>query len=331
MSKAITSSTLIVLSAFALAGCGGDGGGGGGGGGGDGTAQKAATAGITARLAAKIGEAAADQADDEDDSSTQSLRTKQAEACSDGGSIAQTTASRSSPFLSSDITVERTVADNCRESSSGDGFSSSSRQDGILELGEAEQGTVQYIRASDIDDDPASGSPFILQSSFSSSQTSSSFNARLQGELNICDGCSSPTMGGTQELLGYFSFSFEGDGAPGFSATYGDGPNDPIALISTIGESTTATSIDGRFGFDDGADCSVTAVYDTISPIITETETGLTTSGELEVAFDSGEPVRVVFNSDGSATINGETFTAEDLAQIEDKCASSLEQSDQPT
>ena len=327
MSKAITSSTLIVLSAFALAGCGGDGGGGGGGG----TAQKAATAGITARLAAKIGEAAADQADDEDDSSTQSLRTKQAEACSDGGSIAQTTASRSSPFLSSDITVERTVADNCRESSSGDGFSSSSRQDGILELGEAEQGTVQYIRASDIDDDPASGSPFILQSSFSSSQTSSSFNARLQGELNICDGCSSPTMGGTQELLGYFSFSFEGDGAPGFSATYGDGPNDPIALISTIGESTTATSIDGRFGFDDGADCSVTAVYDTISPIITETETGLTTSGELEVAFDSGEPVRVVFNSDGSATINGETFTAEDLAQIEDKCASSLEQSDQPT
>jgi|UPI0005C15AE5 hypothetical protein len=318
MSTRVWSGILIACSSIALFGCGG-----GGGGGGATSTEKAAAAGVTAKLAAKFGQIASDQVDDE--SSTQSLSTKQVESCGQSGTRNETSGSRSSPFLSSNITTERTVANDCRTSESGDGFSSSSREDGIQEFGEAEGGAVSYLRASDIDDDPATGGPFILEASGSGGGQQFNLSARFQGELNICEGCSSPTQGGTQELLGYFSFQISGNQAPNFSASFGDGPDAPIALITTEAGSTTTTSIDGRFGFDDGSDCNFNADYDTISPIITENDTGRTTGGELDVSIDGGESVRVVFNSDGSATINGETFTAEELAALEDDCASVLE------
>lgn len=321
MSKPIWTGIVIACGSVALFGCGG-----GGGGSGDNETQKAATASVAAKLASKVGQVASNQAEDEN--ATQSLRTKQSQSC-DQGEITETSASRESPFLSSSLSTERAVADECRTSDSGDGFSSSSRRDGILEFGEAEGGAVGYIRASDINDDPATGGPFVIEASGSGNGQQFDFSARFQGELNICDGCSSPTQGGTQELLGYFSFSTEGNQAPNISSTFGNGPDDPVTLISTDSGSITETSIDGRFGFTDGRDCDVRAVYDTISPIITENETGRTTGGELDVRFDDAPPIRVAFNSDGSATIDGETFTAEELAVLENDCASALEDIEQ--
>lgn len=335
----------LALSALAIAACGGGGGGGGddgggGDGGGDGGGepsaetrdQAAATASI-ANLFAKAGVAAANQVDEMDDeATTQSLTVKDAVSCGAGGTIDETTTTENvgSPFAEN-LSVMTTIADNCRESGSGDGVTFSSRQDGILAVGEAEGGAVSYLRASDINGDPASGGPFIIQASGNTPQGNFETDGAFQGELNVCDNCASPTQGGTQEIIGYLEASFSGGSLPGagdipdFTSTFGDGPDSPVTLIAKDMGATTETTIDGRFGFDDGGACDFMSTYETVDPLITDNETGVTESGRLNVTT-GGATLDVRFLGGGSVSVNGETYTAEELAALNDNCKAALDQ-----
>lgn len=332
----------LALSAFAIAACGGgsggdDGGGNGGGNGGGGEPdtetrnQAAATASI-ASLFSKAGVSVADQANDMDDeATTQSLTMKAVEPCSAGGTIDRQPPANEdvgSPFASS-LTITRTVATNCQIEQSGDGSPSTSFENGILVNGEAENGAVIYFRASDTGDNPASGEPYVLETSGSTPQGDFDISFVAQGELNICDNCASPTQGGTQEILGYADFSFSGGSFPGapeipaISTTFGDGPDNPVTLIAKDMGATTETTIDGPFGFDDGGACNFTSDYETISPLITDNSSGLTTGGQVNITT-GGSTFDVVYNSDGSITVNGETYTVEELAELNQDCKSAL-------
>ncbi|WP_420429425.1 hypothetical protein [Algiphilus sp.] len=308
-------------------GNGGNGGGGNGGGNG-GTAEtrdQAAQEGAIATLLAKVASTAASQADDADDSnSTQSLSTKQQDGCVQ---TSESTEDVGSPFASP-LSVTTTTADDCRDSGQGDGFSFSSRQDGVLAVGEAENGNVIYIRASDISGDPTSGGPYILQVESTFNGQTTSQDVELRGELNVCDNCASPTRGGNLELIGYLSSSFAGNNVPAFSSTFGTGPNDPATIIINEGSQTTETRIDGPFEFSDNGSCDVSTDYETVDPIITDNSSGQIQSGRLNVTVD-GESFVVVYNGDGSVTVNGETYTAQELAALNSDCADALEDASQ--
>lgn len=330
MNTPIRSGALILFSGIALTACGGGGGGSGGNGGGAPAEEKAATAGVAASLMAKFAPAAAQQAEEGDDSSTtQSLRTKQQDPCGDSGSISttQSTEDVGSPFAES-LNVMTTTANDCRESGSDGSFSFSSRQDGVLKSGEAGQGTVSYIQASDISGDPANG-PYIFQVTSSGGGSNVNVDGSFRGELHVCDGCANPTDGGTQEVIGYFESSFAGNDVPNYSTTMGDGPDSPVTIIIEEREANTLTSIDGRFGFSDNAGCDISSTYETVSDLVVDNSSGNTVGGELNVTVDDGTTLNVAFNSDGSVTVDNRTFTQEELAALADDCVTTLEQVNQ--
>ena len=314
-------------------GNGGDSGNGGGTGGGNGggnggsveTRNEAAREGAIATLLAKVASAAANEADDADDTNTtQSLSTKQQDGCVQ---ISESTEDVGSPFAET-LAVTTTTADDCRDSGQGDGFSFSSRQDGIIAVGEAENGNVTYIRASDISGDPASGGPYILQFESNFGGQTTSQDVELRGELNVCDNCASPTQGGNLELIGYLSSSFAGNNLPAFSSTFGTGPNNPATIIINEGNQTTETRIDGPFEFSDNGSCDVSTDYETLDPIISDNNSGEIQSGRVNVTVN-GESFLVVYNGDGSVTVNGETYTAQELAALNSDCADALEDASQ--
>jgi len=307
-------------------GNGGGNGGNGGNGGGDTitSRDKAAASGVAAALLPKFSSDFADDVSD-DDGSTQSLQTKQQDQCNDGGSLetSEFTADVGSPFASQ-LDVVRIEADNCRNSSSGGGFSVSSRQDGILEVGSAENERVTYIFASDLGGDPDSGEPFVSETSGSGFPNSS---IEQRASLNVCDGCSSPTQGGTQEIVGFLAGSFDfGDGER-FDVAFGESTENGIEVIAKDMGATTESTINGVFSFDDGTECSLKADYQTVSPVVTSNSgDGRATSGELNVTIDDGETFNVQFNSDGSAIVNGRTYTVQELDALEDACVDNLDQ-----
>ncbi|WP_421717858.1 hypothetical protein [Algiphilus sp.] len=289
------------------------------------TRDEAAREGAIATLLAKVASTAANQADDADDTNTtQSLSTKQQDGCVQ---ISESIEDVGSPFAET-LAVTTTTADDCRDSGEGNGVSLSSRQDGIIAVGEAENGNVTYIRASDISGDPASGGPYILQFESNFGGQTTSQDVELRGELNLCDNCASPTQGGNLELIGYLSSSFAGNDLSAFSSAFGTGPNDPATIIINEGAQTTETRIDGPFEFSDNDSCDVSTDYETLDPIITDNSTGQVQSGRLNVTVD-GESFEIVYNGDGSVTVNGRTYTAQELATLNDACTAALEEASQ--
>lgn len=315
-----------VLGCLSISACGGSSGGGGGNGGGDSnisSRDKAAASGVAAALLPKFGSDLAEGMDD--DESTQSLQTKQQDACNDGGSLSTTefTDDVGSPFASQ-LQVNRIVADDCRNSSSGDGFSFSSRQNGILETGFAEDDRVLYVFASDLAGDPDSGEPFISETTGSGIPASS---IRQRALLHVCDGCSSPTQGGTQEIFGFLVGSFDFGDGESFNIALGESSDNGIELIAKDLGATTESTINGLFSFDDGSECSLKAEYQTVSPVVTSNSgDGRPTSGELNVTIDDGDSFNVKFNSDGSVTVGNRTYTLEELDALEDACVSDLDE-----
>ncbi|MEQ9010388.1 hypothetical protein [Algiphilus sp.] len=287
------------------------------------THGEAAREGAIATLLAKVASSAAARAHDADDSkSTQLLTTKQGSCVQSSENVENL----GSPFAHS-LSVT-TTADHCRDSGQGEGFSFSSGQNGILALGEAEGGNVVYIRASDISGDPASGGPYIQQFESNFGRQTTSHDVELRGELNLCDNCASPTQGGNLELIGYLSSSFAGNDLSAFSSAFGTGPSDQATTIINEGGQTTETLIDGPFEFSDNDSCDVSTDYESLDPIITDNSTGQVQSGRLNVTVD-GSSFEVVYNGDGSVTVNGRTYTAQELATLNDACTAALEEASQ--
>lgn len=258
---------------------------------------------------------------DEDEAMATSASTKDAQPCGDGGTLDQFSSSEDvgSPYFNGAMPVDVIIANNCRESRSGQGFSFSSRMDGRLTVGSAEDGAVAYVKASDLGNDPDVGDPYITTvMSSGASNTDTSFNFR--GLMHICERCASPQEGGTTELTGYFEGGFSINGNS-FEIGFGDSTTAPLNVVVTENASTTETAINGRLAFDDGGQCAFDANYTTISPIVTMTgDDGLPNSGELDVTVEGANPIRIVFNGDGSATIDGQTYTAEQLSALGDEC-----------
>lgn len=258
---------------------------------------------------------------DDEKAMATSTSTKDAQPCGNGGTLDQFSSSEDvgSPYFNGAMPVDVIIADNCRESQSGQGFSFSSRMDGRLTVGSAEDGAVTYVRASDLGNDPDVGDPYIATvMSSGASNSDTSFNFR--GLMHICERCASPQEGGTTELTGYFEGGFSINGNS-FEIGFGESTAAPLNVVVTENASTTETAINGRLAFDDGEQCAFDADYTTISPIVTMTgDDGLPNSGELDVAVEGANPIRIVFIGDGSATIDGQTYTAEQLSALADEC-----------
>lgn len=315
----ISSRSLLIIGASAvlLAACSSS-----SGGGGASEEERAAFAGIAALGIAKFGIDMIDDFDDGDVGAFSAVATKNTEQLPcDSGQQSFTddtgpgpSGGEASPFHSGTFDRVRIEADDCRLSANG----FSSRTDGIFEVGEAEGGSVAYFRASDL-----SGS---LDGFFTSE--SSGFGggifSRQRGLMHVCDECSSPQHGSTFELLAFLRsemrFGDEFDGR----FTMGNSVDDRLDMRFTGQMGGQGQSeIYGRLGFEmAGNPCSFDAVYDTISPIVTEnsfTENEVVTGGELNIDMVGGGSFNVQI-ANNTITVNGVTYTEAELEALAARC-----------
>lgn len=317
-----------IISALALAACGGSGGGGGGGSALSVT-DKAAAAGFSGVYFALDSSELAGQAGEQNDPQAASfsraaakamqqmrVEAKNTQACSSGGSITETASTAESLFAGS-IATQRVVADNCEEVIPEAQFSLS--QNGIVEVGEVEGGAVLYLRTSGPSDDP-DGSD-----TYSSRSSSPDFVSEIdmRGLVEVCDGCSAPQSGGTIEQVIYLQARFLFDGQA-FELNVGEGSASPLQLVGTLSGSTFTADLNGLLGVDvTGTPCAFSADYETVEDLVFENFNGQEeriTGGEMNITVDGGAPLAVVFQADGSLTVDGQTYTEADLKAFDQQC-----------
>lgn len=320
-------SHFAIISALALAACGGSGGGGGGSA--LSVTDKAAAASFSgvffaldsSELAGQAGEQSDPQAARFSTAAAKAMRqmrveAKNTQACSNGGSITEAAGSAES-FFAGTIATQRVVADNCQEVIPEAQFSAS--QNGIVEIGEVEGGAVLYLRTSGPSGDP-DGSD-----TYSSRSSSPNFVSEIdmRGLVEVCDGCAAPQSGGNIEQQVFLQARFLFDGQE-FQLEVGEDSTRPLQLVGTLSGGTFTAALNGLLGVDvTGTPCAFSADYETVEELTFEDFNGQDeriTGGELNISVDDGAPLAVVFQADGSLTVDGQTYTEADLKAFDRQC-----------
>lgn len=323
----LTGATICIA---ALTACGGGGGSGGGGGNALNQDEQAAVAAFGAKLFASAAQGFANNTSPDDDAEEAALRAKQQQECNDSdGSFSTsgpTTEDVNSPYTSDgSLSVSRYEADNCRNSFSGNGFSSESLQDGLFLEGSAESGAVAFFQTSELGTEPATSDPYITESSSSGNPGISS---ELRALMHVCDGCSMPPNGEDFALQAYLDGDFD-FGEDAFSFQYGRDSSTPLVVSELdTGGGTRETEINGFLAFSFADGCAFEADYETVDPLLTEnagTENEQFVGGRLALDVN-GENVDVEFQQDGAVLVDGERFTEADFEEIDERCDFAIEQ-----
>lgn len=296
-------------------------GGGGGGGGGPSSDAKAALAGVAALSIAQTGVGLASDAEEDQDFKSLSKATEEVECDSGSQTITDDvgpgpSGDQASPYHDGSFTRTTIAANNCRVSFNESGFSFDSLTDGDVEFGDANSGTVNYIVADD----------YLSQTSGNLFGT---LNMAMNGTMHICDGCSNPEDAESDlELKAFFEMDMAFDGER-FIMAMGNSLQDMLSVQSSgVAGGAGTHEINGRMKAErPGTDCSFDATYETIQPMVTQntfTENESVVSGELDVTIAGGGTHRVVI-AGGVVSVDGVTFTEEDLEALETDCEVGVE------
>lgn len=314
--------SLIAITAVTLSACGGGSGSGGGGGSSLTSQDQAAVAALGASGFANAGLAASEQGEPDDDSSPQPFqatpRNSQSMPC-DSGSQTTTESTGagptnlSSPFHSGQFELIEINAQNCVISMSEQGFSFSSSTDGQFTVGTAEGESVMFVEAVNYQ-----------QSMSSNFQEFGDIELAMNGILHSCEGCSSPQSGGDFELVAALEQRFSFGGTAPVDLAFGDGFSAPFILSSSgVQGGAGETTLTGRMAVNQsGTNCGFDAVYETVSPIITEnafTENERAIAGELNVTAD-GTTHRVEFQGN-VVLVDGQPFDQSRIEELQNTCS----------
>lgn len=323
--------SLLPLTAGLLMACGGSGGGNSDGPQtGDGSDPvRAAVAGAAALSFAQSGISASREAQEQD--STKS--TEQVPCDSGSQTITDDTGAGpsgglASPFHSGDFARTVISADDCRNSASGEDFSFESYTDGMMQTGEAENGRVLYMLASDLEGNYYND--FVMEvsgSAFDGEQAT-----RMGGIMHLCDGCSSPQHGHDMEMRAFMRLSAtfdQSEFAIEMGGTDATDATDQLDLRMSGSEGGSGQhEIYGRMAVDVvGSDCQFDARYNTISPLVTQntfTADERVVSGEVQVTLKNGGDFNVVIAND-VVSVNGVSYSQAELAAFGDACNAALE------
>ena len=332
-SRAAQNALLPLTASLFLVACGGSSGGGGN----DGTPSpgdsndpvRAAVAGAAALAFAQSGISASRDADE-----GSSGKSTQQVACDSGSqSVTDDTGAGpsgglASPYHDGDFARSVISADACRNSASGDGFSFESYMDGMLQSGEAENGRVLYMLASDQEGNYYND--FVME--FSGSGFNGDQSTRMGGIMHLCDGCSTPQHGHDMEMRAFMRLSVAIDQAEYAIEMGGTNATDATDQLDLRMSGTEGGSgeheIYGRMAVEVvGTGCQFDARYDTISPLLTEntfTADERVISGEIQVSLADGGDFNVVIAND-VVSVNGVSYTQAQLAAFNDDCSSAFE------
>lgn len=306
---------LAGAASFSMAACGGSSGGGGG----ASSEAKAAFAGIAALSIAQTGIDLADSADDDEPGVSKAYSSKATESipCDSGSqTITDDVGSgpqgdKASPYHDGNFSRLRIEADNCRISTSAQGFSFSSRTNGKLNTGETNNGRVVYV---------------VADNYFNKTKSSSfgTFETAFDGFMHICDGCANPQFNADQEMLAFIDMQLKTDEGP-LNFAMGKGPKDLLSLRSSgVAGGAGEHYINGRMKTERPGkkNCSFDVTYTTEEPLITSstyTDNETVESGLLQVKIAGGGSHTVAI-SGGVTSVDGVVYTEEDLAKFEDDC-----------
>ena len=329
MRKITFQPVLPIAAGLLLVACGGSGGGSNGGqtpGDNSNDPVRAAVAGAAALSFAQSGISASQDADE----GNSGAKSTEQVACDSGSqTITEDTGAGpgggiASPYHSGDFQRLITSADACRHSASGDGFNFESYIDGMLNSGEAEDGRVIYIVASDQNGNYYND--FVTE--FSGSAFDGTQSTRMGGIMHLCDGCSAPEYGHDIEMRAFMrmdlpleqaEFSMELGGTNGTDAT------DQLSLrMSGTQGGAGEHEIYGRMAVDViGTGCQFDARYNTLSPLVTENTFNAderVVSGEVQVTLADGGDFNVVI-SNGVISVNGVTYSQAELDAFSEDCS----------
>jgi hypothetical protein len=206
-----------------------------------------------------------------------------------------------------------------------------SNSHGYTRFGHSPDGTVFFGETTPGPGQSADDGPYIATMDWSGFM---SMHQESQMYVHMCNGC--PELGGgsnaEMHLFADVKIEMEMPEEPPIDIHFRWGYNSSDRAhvqMMDIGSGTVEYQIDGFMAFEDKENgCQFAADFDTVDPIILQglgTEQISATGGELHMTPEGGgNTVQVVYHSDGSATVNGTTYTQEELWGMVDDCSSDI-------
>lgn len=208
-----------------------------------------------------------------------------------------------------------------------DAFGMSSSSHGYSRFGHSPDGTVFFGETTPGPGQSADDGPYVATMNWDGFM---SMHQESQMLLHICEGCPELGGGANAEMHLFADLKLEADMMDeppiDFHLRWGRSTTDRAhVVVGDLGSGILEYEINGFMGFDDReTNCRFGADFETIEPIVMQgagTQNVVATSGELHMTPENGgSTIRVVYNSDGSATVNGTTYTQEQLYNMVEDC-----------
>jgi hypothetical protein len=207
------------------------------------------------------------------------------------------------------------------------GMGSSSR--GYTRFGHSPDGTVFFGETTPGPGQSADEGPYIATMDWSGFM---SMHQESQMYVHMCNGC--PELGGGANSEMYLfadvkiAMDMYEEPPVDIHFRWGYNTTDRAHIqMNDIGSGMMEYQINGFMGFEDKeAGCGFAADFETVNPVILQgvgSNQVSATGGELHMSPEGGgNTIEVVYHSDGSATVNGRTYTQEELWQLVDDCSS---------
>ncbi|MDQ2070883.1 hypothetical protein [Natronospira bacteriovora] len=211
---------------------------------------------------------------------------------------------------------------------SHDSFTVESR--GYMRFGHSPDHTVVFGELTPGPGQSADAGPYI--SVLDSGATS--MDQASQMYIHICQGC--PELGGGANarmlLFADINFDIRMQNQPDmdFHLRWGTSTSDRMHMeVTDLGADNREYQMNGFMGFDSGSQsCQFAATFDTVQPIVVQGASSgqpMATAGELHLTPESGgDTVEVVYHSDGSVTVNGQTFSQSEVEALFEGCDSDV-------
>ena len=221
------------------------------------------------------------------------------------------------------IDLQEVDAD-CSMNSMGIGSSSH----GYTRFGHSPDGTIFFGETTPGPGQSADDGPYVATMDWSGFMN---MHQESQMYVHMCHGC--PELGGGSNsemyLFADVKIEMEMYEEPPIDMHFrwGHNTSDRAHIqMNDIGSGMVEYQINGFMGFEDKeAGCGFAAEFETINPVILQgvgSNQVSATGGEMHMSPEGGgSTIEVIYHSDGSATVNGRTYTQEELWEIADDCS----------